>query len=144
MKNLKVQVATSYKTLNTFFGSVAATCTISIFILFCLTLFSCSGKGEKAVESNNPVEPVSASNYEDNFIGEWESVNSKNRNHMIITRNGKNFIIQEGKTSSPGIYDEENKIIKINVGAPLDIMFLEDENMILVSGAGQYTKVIKE
>ncbi|MBC3538970.1 hypothetical protein ACFSC6_10530 [Rufibacter sediminis] len=77
----------------------------------------------------------------DKFIGEWKSVQSEGRDHTIITRNGGNFLIQQGKKTVPGVWDEENNIIRMNVGMPMDIMYIENEDMIVFGSGGKYRRV---
>ncbi len=101
------------------------------------------GQGE-TTEPNPNTETPPVTSYDDNFIGEWKSVQSEGRDHAIITRNGKNFLIQQGKKTVPGIWDEENNIIRLNVGVPMDIMYIEKEDMIVFGGGGKYRRVSKK
>ena len=91
--------------------------------------------------SDSNQEIPSSIRYEENFIGEWQAVESEKRKHLIITRNGDNFIIEEGDKTMPGIWDKENKVIRMNVGAPVDIMYIEKEDMIVAARGGKYRRV---
>ncbi|GEO05516.1 hypothetical protein AAE02nite_31800 [Adhaeribacter aerolatus] len=110
-------------------------------------LSACSSGTEKtdSGQSSNPDQerpPISP--YKDNFIGEWKSVQSEGRDHAIITRNGNNFLIQQGKKTVPGVWDEENNIIRLNIGVPMDIMYIEKEDMIVFGNGGKYSRVSKK
>ena len=110
-------------------------------------LSACSSGTEKtdSGQSSNPEQerpPISS--YEDNFIGEWKSVQSEGRDHAIIIRNGNNFLIQQGKKTVPGVWDEENNIIRLNIGVPMDIMYIEKEDMIVFGNGGKYSRVPKK
>lgn len=136
MKNLQVQKAKYY---------------VLGFILTLLSACSSQPEGTKsepgnggATEPNQDIEIPLVTSYDDNFIGEWKSVQSEGRDHTIITRNGKNFLIQQGKKTVPGIWDEENNIIRLNVGVPMDIMYIEKEDMIVFGGGGKYRRISKK
>ncbi len=110
-------------------------------------LSACTAGTEKtdSGQSSNPEQerpPISS--YEDYFIGEWKSVQSEGRDHAIITRNGNNFLIQQGKKTVPGVWDDENNIIRLNIGVPVDIMYIEKEDMIVFGSGGKYSRVLKK
>jgi len=132
MKNLRVAVATGY--------------TVMIFLI-ASGVAGCSGQSDTTGQAEGSIATATeesnehTSDYAENFVGEWKSVESEERNHMIFTRNGENFIMQEGDKTVPAVYDKDNKVIKINAGVPFDIMYLENEDMLLVTGGGKYKKV---
>ena len=130
---------------------------LSAILLFCLLLSACSGNsdapatmaapGDSPAEKGKATKPTSRpmlASYSTNFVGEWKSLESEKRDPMIISKSGKNFIITGGKKAIPGIYDQENKVIRMNVGAPLDIMYLEKEDMLVVSGFGKYRRISRK
>lgn len=130
---------------------------LSAILLFCLLLSACSGNSDApatvANPGDSPAEKVGAgkpvtkplpASYEANFIGEWKSLESEKRDLMVIIPNGDNFVIQEGEDVIPGIYNKGSKTIRMNVGAPLDIMYLEKEDMIVVSGGGKYRRISRK
>ena len=100
-----------------------------------------SSEPTKDGSPNPDLELPSATSYDDKFIGEWKSVQSEGRDHTIITRNGKNFLIQQGKKTVPGVWDEENNLIRMIVGVPMDIMYIENEDMIVFGSGGKYRRV---
>jgi hypothetical protein len=113
-------------------------------LLSLLSACSSGTENTSSGQSSNPDQEISPiSSYEDNFIGEWKSVQSEGRDHAIITRNGNNFLIQQGKKTIPGVWDEENNIIRLNIGVPMDIMYIEKEDMIVFGNGGKYSRVPK-
>jgi len=134
MKNFRVAVAMGY--------------TVMLFLI-ASNVAGCSGQSDSTSKASGSVETATEDpnndtrDYAENFVGEWKSVDSEERNHMIFTRNGENFIMQEGDKTVPAVYDKDSKVIKINAGVPFDIMYLENENMLLVTGGGKYTKVTR-
>ncbi|KAA5541996.1 hypothetical protein [Adhaeribacter rhizoryzae] len=134
MKNFSVAVATGYTVMTFLIAAGGAGCSGQTD-----TASKPSGSAETAKEEPND----DTRDYAENFVGEWKSVESEERNHMVFTRNGENFIMKEGDKTVPAVYDKESKVIKINAGVPFDVMYLENENMLLVTGGGKYTKVTR-
>ncbi|WP_400194230.1 hypothetical protein [Hymenobacter sp. B81] len=86
----------------------------------------------------------SSSSETDRFTGEWQSVNSPARPHMTIQQRGENLTLLEGNKEYPLTYDKDNHKLTVNAGlGAMDIIYLEDKNHLLVSGAGEYSKVEK-
>ncbi|RNI24112.1 hypothetical protein EFB08_17205 [Rufibacter latericius] len=99
-------------------------------------------RSEPTKDGSDPDEELPlATDDADKFIGEWKSVQSEGRDHTIITRNGENFLIQQGKKTVPGVWDEANNVIRMNVGVPMDIMYIENEDMIVFGSGGKYRRV---
>lgn len=78
------------------------------------------------------------------FLGEWQSIDSPARPHMLIQKRGDNLTVLEGKKEYPVSFDKENRKLSINTGmGALDIIYLEEKDHILASGAGEYSRVAK-
>jgi hypothetical protein len=78
----------------------------------------------------------------DRFMGEWQSLDSPTRPHMTIQQRGDNLTLLEGKKEYPLTYDKDNHKLSVNTGlGAMDIIYLEEKNHMLVSGAGEYSKV---
>lgn len=84
----------------------------------------------------------SSSSGTDKFIGEWQSLDSPARPHMTIQQRGDNLTLLEGKKEYPLSYDKDNHKLSVNTGfGAMDIIYLDEKNHVLVSGAGEYSKV---
>lgn len=78
----------------------------------------------------------------DPFVGEWQSLDSPVRPHMTIQQRGDNLTLLEGKKEYPLTYDKDNHKLTVNTGlGAMDIIYLEENDHVLVSGAGEYSKV---
>lgn len=78
----------------------------------------------------------------DKFMGEWQSLESPTRPHMTIQQRGDNLTLLEGKKEVPVTYDKDNHKLTVNTGlGAMDIIYLEEKNHLLVTGAGEYSKV---
>ena len=63
---------------------------------------------------------------------------------MTIQERGENLTLSEGKKEYPLTYDKENHKLSVNTGlGAMDIIYLDEKNHVLVSGAGEYSKVEK-
>lgn len=81
----------------------------------------------------------------DKFVGTWQSVKVPDRPLMLIQKKGDNVIISEtnGKNEMPASYDKEHHKLVLNmpmVGA-LDVIYLEETDHLLMTEAGEYTRV---
>ncbi|GGG59732.1 DUF3876 domain-containing protein [Hymenobacter glacieicola] len=80
----------------------------------------------------------------DQFLGEWQSVDSPTRPHMTIQERGENLTLLEGKKEYPLTYDKDNHKLTVNTGlGAMDIIYLGEKDHLLISGAGEYSKVAK-
>lgn len=79
------------------------------------------------------------------FLGTWQSVKFFERPHLLIEMKGENLVISDvgGKNVMPATYDKENKKIVVNMatGGALDVIYLADKDHILVTEAGEYSRV---
>src|SRR5688572_14719736 len=115
-------------------------CYYPLLILFAaaLAILGCTSNTESA-GSAAAKPPALFASLEDKFIGEWKSLESTERPHLFIIRNGDNFIIKSEKSEFPAVFDDENKILQFNVPASVgvggtvpetsfDIAYLEKED----------------
>jgi hypothetical protein len=114
-------------------------CMIILVFTFLISIYSCSSQPETGSTNTNPTLNNSV---QDKFIGEWESLESAERAHTIISRNGENYIVKGRESEYPAIYNKEQKLLQFNTpGGTFDISYLADSDMILISGGGKYKRV---
>jgi hypothetical protein len=103
---------------------------LSLFLLFATTLLTACSSEEGNL---------------DKFVGTWQSVKVPNRPLMLIKKKGDNITISEtsGKNEMPASYDKEHHKLVLNmpmVGA-LDVIYFEETDYLLITEAGEYTRV---